>query len=115
MEVNNLYSKKHVNPSSVKIYKKILLERLRLLKKNKLKLIKLDLRKHERIKKLIINFKPNYIIHLAAVSHANISNKDPQYTFDHSLVTLMNSLNICKENKSFHLIYFSSSMVYGNF
>ena len=98
MEVNNyiLKTRKSIN---VKIYKKILLERLRLLKKNKLKLIKLDLRKHERIKKLIINFKPNYIIHLAAVSHANISNKDPQYTFDHSLVTLMNSLISVKRIK----------------
>lgn len=113
--VNNLYSKKHVNPSTVNNYKKILFERLRLLKKNKLKLIKLDLRKFEKLKKLIFNFKPDFIIHLAAVSHANISNKDPQYTFDHSLVTLMNSLNVCKENKNFHLIYFSSSMVYGDF
>ena len=31
---------------------------------------------------------PDVIIHLAAVSHANRSNKDPHSTFDHSLQCL---------------------------
>ena len=74
----------------------------------------MDLRSLKNFKKKIINFKPNTIIHLAAVSHASISNKDPKYTFDHSLNTLINSLEIARDLKS-HLIYFSSSMVYGNF
>ena len=65
-------------------------------------------------KKKIIDFKPNIVIHLAAVSHANISNIDPEYTFEHSLRTLINTLEIVKKTKS-HLIFFSSSMVYGNF
>ncbi len=113
--VNNLKSKKYINKSSKKIYKKILQDRLQLLKKNRINLIQLDLRYLSPVQKKINSFKPDFIIHLAAVSHANISNKDPQYTFDHSFITLMNSLNICKENKKYHLIYFSSSMVYGNF
>ena len=113
--VNNLKSKKYVNISSKKIYKKVLNERLSLLRKNKIKLIELDLRKFETVKKKLDSFKPDFIIHLAAVSHANISNKDPQYTFDHSFITLMNTLNFCKDFKKVHLLYFSSSMVYGEF
>ena len=54
------------------------------------------------------------IIHLAAVSHANKSNKDPHSTFDHSLRTLENTLDFAKNPKT-HVIYMSSSMVYGNF
>ena len=58
--------------------------------------------------------KPNIVIHLAAVSHSNRSNKDPYSTFDHSLRTLENALD-CSKNKVEQFIYFSSSMVYGNF
>ena len=72
------------------------------------------MRNLEKFKKKIINFKPEILIHLAAVSHASISNKDPKYTFDHSLNTLINSLEISRLLKC-HIIYFSSSMVYGNF
>ena len=58
--------------------------------------------------------KPDIVIHLAAVSHANRSNKDPHTTFDHSLRTLENALDNSKDNVE-KFIYFSSSMVYGNF
>ncbi len=54
------------------------------------------------------------VIHLAAIAHANRSNKDPFSTFDHSLRTLENVLDANRHRNS-HLIYFSSSMVYGNF
>ena len=51
---------------------------------------------------------------MAAVSHANKSNKDPHSTFEHSFRTLENTLDYAKINKT-HVIYMSSSMVYGNF
>ncbi len=54
------------------------------------------------------------IIHLAAVSNANISNLYPEYSFENNLVTLKNVLAYIKVNQA-HLIYFSSSMVYGHF
>ncbi len=114
LEVNNYKSKKHKKPSSLKLYNEVLLERFRLLKKNKVKIHVMDLRSLKNFKNKILSFKPDVIIHLAAVSHASISNKDPKYTFDHSLNTLINSLEIARDLKS-HLIYFSSSMVYGNF
>ena len=58
--------------------------------------------------------KPEIVVHLAAVSHANKSNKDPYSTFDHSLRTLENTLDVAKNRKT-HTIFMSSSMVYGNF
>ena len=64
---------------------------------------------------LIGQHKPDVIVQLAAVSHANNkSNKDPHTTFDHTLRTLENTLDISK-GLGCHVIYFSSSMVYGNF
>ena len=51
---------------------------------------------------------------MAAVSHANKSNKDPFNTFDHSMRTLENALDASK-NRVEHFIFFSSSMVYGHF
>ena len=60
--------------------------------------------------------KPQVIMHLAAVSHANRSNKDPYSTFDHSLRTLENALDNAKDREGVeHFVFLSSSMVYGNF
>ena len=58
--------------------------------------------------------KPDVIVHLAAVSHAGRSNKDPHSTFDHSLRTLENALD-CARDEVEQFIYLSSSMAYGNF
>ena len=115
LSVNNIKSKKYIKKDNAFLFKKTLKERLNLLRLNKLNLINYNL-KNENLKKAskIYNFKPDIIIHLAAVSHANISNIDPKYTFDNSLTTLINSLEIARETKS-HFIFFSSSMVYGDF
>ncbi len=68
------------------------------------------------ISKNVDLIKPNYLIHLAAVAHANISNKDPYSTFDNSMRTLENTLDACRSlNYLKRFIYLSSSMVYGNF
>ena len=73
-----------------------------------------DARDYHKLSNLINDLKPQIIIHLAAVSHANRSNKDPHSTFDHSLRTLENALDNAK-NRIEHFIFLSSSMVYGNF
>jgi len=54
------------------------------------------------IRKYFSEIKPKVVIHLAAVSHANRSNKDPHSTFDHSLRTLENALDNAK-NRIEHL------------
>ena len=94
--------------------KKIIDSRLDLLEKNEIELIIADARDYHAVSKLISDLKPDIVIHLAAVSHANRSNKDPFNTFDHSFRTLENVLDASRGNIE-RLIYFSSSMVYGNF
>ncbi|MDA9753183.1 NAD(P)-dependent oxidoreductase [Candidatus Pelagibacter sp.] len=114
LSVNNIYSLDNSEIKNQKLYKSILENRLSLLKKSNIDLIIQDARNYHSISKLYSKISPEIIIHLAAVSHANRSNKDPHTTFDHSLRTLENTLDYAKELKT-HVIYMSSSMVYGNF
>ena len=116
LTINNWYSvkKNNNNLPFPKLSLKILEERFLLLKKNKIPLKIIDARDYHKLSNYINIFKPQVIIHLAAVSHSNRSNKDPHTTFDHSLRTLENALDNAKNNIE-HFIFLSSSMVYGNF
>ena len=49
-----------------------------------------------------IRIDPDIIIHLAAVSHANKSNKDHN-TFDNSLRTLENTLDFARQKNTCYL------------
>tara|TARA_B100000886_G_scaffold287363_1_gene211996 strand:+ start:4170 stop:5177 length:1008 start_codon:yes stop_codon:yes gene_type:complete len=116
LQINNLYSLKNNSdnlPNPI-LSKAIIEDRLKIIKKNKINFIIQDLRDYHATSRIFDKMKPDIVIHLAAVSHANRSNKDPHTTFDHSLRTLENVLDNCK-NKIEKFIYFSSSMVYGNF
>jgi nucleoside-diphosphate-sugar epimerase len=114
LSINNIYSQDNTEVVNQKLYGSILKSRVELLKKNNIDLIIQDARNYHSISALYTQINPDIIIHLAAVSHANRSNKDPHTTFDHSLRTLENTLDFAK-NKKTHTIYISSSMVYGNF
>ena len=96
------------------ISKLIIEERLQLMRSNSINLIVQDARDYHALSKVIDDIKPQIIIHLAAVSHADRSNKTPFSTFDHSLRTLENALDASRENLE-QFIFLSSSMVYGNF
>ena len=116
LSVNNYLSFKKDNLPNKSYYLKILKQRQDLIKKHKIKLIIGDARDYSTISKNIDAIKPNYLIHLAAVAHANISNKDPYSTFDNSMRTLENTLDASRSLKYLkRFIYLSSSMVYGNF
>jgi len=99
-----------------KLSKAVLNDRVRLFEEKNLNIIIQDARDYHELNSKINEIKPNIIIHLAAVSHANRSNKDPYSTFDHSFRTLENALDCARgQSQLEHFIYFSSSMVYGNF
>ena len=116
LSLNNYLSFKKDNIANKNYYLSILKERQDLIKKNKIKFIIGDARDYKIISKNVDLIKPNYLIHLAAVAHANISNKDPYSTFDNSMRTLENTLDACRSlNYLKRFIYLSSSMVYGNF
>lgn len=116
LQVNNLASFSATSADSVNrsLYLELLNERQRLLQKSSISLYVQDARNYHALCRLITDISPNIVIQLAAVSHANKSNKDPYSTFDHSFRTLENALDASK-SKIDHFIYFSSSMVYGHF
>lgn len=116
--VNNYYSfiKKDSDANS-DLQLEILQQRLDLLRENNIPLIQIDARDYKLLTDIISRLDVENIVHLAAVAHANKSNKDPYSTFDYSLRTLENALDIARSPKLKinHFIYFSSSMVYGHF
>ena len=115
LQVNNLGE--HSNSKIGKenpIYINFLNERVSLLQKNKIPLDIVDARDYHLLSNKLSDFKPDIVVFLAAVAHANKANKDPYNTFDHSLRTLENTLDTIRDTNA-HLIYFSSSMVYGEF
>ena len=114
LAVNNILSFADNEIKNKKLYTSILNNRIELLNSNQIKLIIQDARDYHAVSKIYKDINPDIIIHLAAVSHANKSNKDPHSTFDHSFRTLENTLDYARVNKT-HIIYMSSSMVYGNF
>ena len=93
---------------------KILHSRLELMQEAGVTLHPLDARDYHALSRTLSNVEPHVVVQLAAVAHANRSNKDPYSTFDHSFRTLENALD-CSRGRAEHFVYFSSSMAYGNF
>jgi len=111
--VNNLYA---LMNSGKERYMEFLRERLSLLDEANIPVIRLDARDYGALSLTISPLKPDCVVHMAAVAHIDRSNKDPFSTFDHSLRTLENTLDVARnQDVSPHVIYFSSSTVYGNF
>ncbi len=117
LQVNNLLSL-HNYPNKMQereLYLNIINQRLKLLEEKSIPLYVDDARDYFRLSKIYRKVKPDIVVFLAAVSHASRSNKDPYSTFDHSFRTLENALDCSRIPAIKHFVYFSSSMVYGNF
>ena len=99
LSINNLYSINNEEVKNKDLYSAILNSRIDLLKKNKIDLLIKDARDYNSILKIFNEIDPDIIIHLAAVSHANKSNKDPHTTFDNSLRTLEHTLDYARLKK----------------
>jgi len=119
MTVNNYYNLRSIEgrDANAPLYLRVVQERLDLLGESGIPVIVADARDYDGISRVLTKVNPDTLIHLAAVSHAGKSNKDPYSTFDHSLRTLENALDNARSRALSvrHFIYFSSSMVYGNF
>jgi nucleoside-diphosphate-sugar epimerase len=117
LQVNNLltFSASAEVQTNRELYLKFIRERLDLLYADGIPLHAHDARDYHGLSKILNHIKPQVIVHLAAVSHAGRSNKDPYSTFDHSLRTLENALDYSRDGGVEHFIFFSSSMAYGNF
>jgi nucleoside-diphosphate-sugar epimerase len=117
LQHNNLLAFTAKMPGSPQrdLYLHIIRERLDLLQAAEIPLYTVDARDYHRLSHVLSEVQPQAIVHLAAIAHANLSNKDPYSTFDNSLVTLENALDFARGMKVEHFVFFSSSMVYGNF
>ena len=116
LQVNNImaFSSADVETQNRELYLEMLQERQTLLRKARIPLYVQDARDYHALCRLFNKLKPQVVVQLAAVSHANKSNKDPYHTFDHSMRTLENALDASRGNVE-HFVFFSSSMVYGQF
>lgn len=120
LAVNNLmtFVAEQQFDESARKYRRIVEERLRLLKDAKVPVTVDDARDYHRLCKFVKGLNPQVFVHLAAVAHSSLSNKDPHSTFDHSFRTLENALDAARflaRSGDEHFIYLSSSMVYGDF
>ena len=93
---------------------RVINQRLDLLREAGITLHPQDARDYHGLSYILSQIKPQVIVHLAAISHAGQSNKDPYSTFDHSLRTLENALDYARTRIE-QFIFLSSSMVYGDF
>jgi nucleoside-diphosphate-sugar epimerase len=115
LQVNNLGAFTNSGVDANKnLYVSFIFERLRLLRDAKIPIHVLDARDYHALSRCLGEIKADCFVQLAAIAHANRSNKDPYSTFDHSFRTLENALDTAR-GEGIHFVYFSSSMVYGNF
>ena len=88
--------------------------RLNILKKyKKFSFTKGNLENKRILKKSILNFKPNIIIHLAAQAGVRYSIENPEVYLNSNIVGTFNIIELAKKIKAKHLIIGSSSSVYG--
>ena len=74
---------------------------------------KLDLQDAERIMQVFKDHKPDRVVNLAAQAGVRYSLENPQAYIDSNLVGFVNILEGCRHHEVEHLVYASSSSVYG--
>jgi UDP-glucuronate 4-epimerase len=74
---------------------------------------KVDLVDGEYITRLVLNARPDRVIHLAAQAGVRYSIENPHAYIQSNIVGFLNILEACKKAETPHLTYASSSSVYG--
>ena len=77
------------------------------------KFIKLDLAENAATQQLFAHEKPDSVIHLAAQAGVRYSLQNPHAYISSNIVAFTNILEACRAIKPQHLVYASSSSVYG--
>lgn len=93
----------------------VLLERFSLFERAGIEISRLDARNFPGMLHAFVAFRPDIVIHLAAVAHMDRSERDPREAFEHNVLTLENALEASRLSGAKRLIFFSSSTVYGDF
>ena len=81
---------------------------------DKFKFIRLNLEEKEHLSRLFINEKIDIVCNLAAQAGVRYSLSNPDTYIESNIVGFLNILECCRYNKIKHLIYASSSSVYGS-
>ena len=81
--------------------------------KNNFKFYKIDLVDKKNIDYIFEKYKFDYVINLAAQAGVRYSIENPYAYVDSNLIGFMNILEACRNNPVKHLLYASSSSVYG--
>ena len=89
------------------------LARLEFLTKKNMPFLKIDLADTNGLKNLFNSFKPNIVINLAAQAGVRYSLEDPHTYLNSNIIGFLNILENSKAHSIDHLIYASSSSVYG--
>ena len=76
-------------------------------------LIKLDICNKDELKKVFEKYSPDYVFHLAAQPGVRYSLENPDSYINNNLVGFSNILENCRNQKVKHLLFASSSAVYG--
>ncbi|MCL2013915.1 MAG: GDP-mannose 4,6-dehydratase [Oscillospiraceae bacterium] len=76
--------------------------------------IKGDLTDKQTLGELFTRFKPQVVVHLAAQAGVRYSIENPLAYIDSNILGFVNILEACRSNQTGHLIFASSSSVYGN-
>jgi len=75
--------------------------------------LKVNLENSKKIDQIFEEFKPNIVINLAAQAGVRYSLENPMSYIESNVVGFLNILEGCRNHKIEHLIYASSSSVYG--
>ncbi|MGD1820452.1 MAG: NAD-dependent epimerase/dehydratase family protein [Pleomorphochaeta sp.] len=76
--------------------------------------IKGDISNKSFIEEIFEEFKPDIVINLAAQAGVRYSIENPQAYIDSNIIGFFNILEACRKNPVEHLVYASSSSVYGS-
>jgi UDP-glucuronate 4-epimerase len=76
--------------------------------------IKMDLADRSKMDSLFVSSQFDKVVHLAAQAGVRYSIENPHAYVDSNLIGFMNILEGCRHNKVKHLVYASSSSVYGS-
>ncbi|WP_018921895.1 NAD-dependent epimerase [Salsuginibacillus kocurii] len=88
-------------------------DRLHFLQHNRFTFEQLEREDGERINELFTTYRPSIVIDLAAQAGVRYSLENPHAYINSNIVGFMNILEACQQHEIEHLIYASSSSVYG--
>lgn len=75
--------------------------------------IKADISNKQKVLTIFENFKPDIVVNLAAQAGVRYSIENPDVYINSNIIGFYNILEACRYNKIEHLVYASSSSVYG--